>query len=171
MLGSKWIEEPVQLSDIPIFVKEGSIIPMMPAFNNSADYFQQPLHLFYYPSPLPTVYHLYEDDGITKPTADSKAFEVTTIAAAPRRNKLKISIQSNKGVYAQRNSGRDITVQIPGLKAPPKKAFINGKAYPIHLIQLRQTKKPGVYWNIADEMLLFDMPKYNGDPLVIAIAL
>ncbi|MFZ9719206.1 MAG: TIM-barrel domain-containing protein, partial [Chitinophagaceae bacterium] len=171
MLGGKWIEEPVQLSDIPVFVKEGSIVPMMPSFNNSADYFNQPLHICYYPSPLPSVYQLYEDDGLTKQSTDSKAFELTTIEATPRGKRLKISVQSNKGVYTQRSESRDITVQIPGLKAPPKKALMNGKAYPIHSIQLRQTKQYGVFWNIATEMLMFDIPQYNGDPLVIEIVL
>jgi hypothetical protein len=62
--GRKWVEVPVPLAQIPLFVRAGSVIPMGPV-NQYAD--EKPLevvNVHVYPG-KPGAFELYEDDGLT----------------------------------------------------------------------------------------------------------
>lgn len=62
--GRQWVEVPVPLAQIPLFVRAGSVIPMGPV-NQYAD--EKPLevvNVHVYPG-KPGAFELYEDDGLT----------------------------------------------------------------------------------------------------------
>ena len=71
--GGKYITETIELKDIPVFVKEGSFIPMVNRFQTTDNYSTKELNIHYYP--LSKVgqkkYTLYTDNGKTK-DADKK---------------------------------------------------------------------------------------------------
>ncbi|HSC53016.1 MAG TPA: TIM-barrel domain-containing protein [Phnomibacter sp.] len=64
--GKQWIDEPLQLENIPVFVKAGSIIPIWHAskYANTAQYTpDQPLTLRLYPGKNTLSGFVYDDDG------------------------------------------------------------------------------------------------------------
>ncbi|MCG8477141.1 MAG: glycoside hydrolase family 31 protein [Cytophagales bacterium] len=65
--GKQWISCPVELDDIPVFVKRGSIIPQMPVMQFIDENPNYPLVLNVFPHfrKRKAVFHVYEDDGTT----------------------------------------------------------------------------------------------------------
>jgi alpha-glucosidase (family GH31 glycosyl hydrolase) len=66
MTGGQWIEQPVTISEMPVFVKAGTVIPMWDAhhYNSTADYnAATPLTLRYFPGTASVNGFLYDDDG------------------------------------------------------------------------------------------------------------
>jgi len=62
MAGGKYIEVPVDLSSIPIFVKAGSIIPIGPAKQFSSQKTNDPIEIHIYPGDNAS-FTIYEDEG------------------------------------------------------------------------------------------------------------
>lgn len=65
--GGQYIDYAVTLKDIPIFIKKGSVIPMMPVMQYIHEKMDYPVTLFIHPPSLgqSASFLLYEDDGIT----------------------------------------------------------------------------------------------------------
>ena len=65
--GKTWIEYPVEIETIPIFVKKGSIIPTMPVMQYIGEDPNYPLLLDVYPAARnrKALLNVYEDDGIS----------------------------------------------------------------------------------------------------------
>ncbi|BAX82402.1 glycoside hydrolase family 31 protein [Labilibaculum antarcticum] len=65
--GKTWIEYPVEIETIPIFVKKGSIIPTMPVMQYIGEDPNYPLLLDVYPAAKnrKALLNVYEDDGIS----------------------------------------------------------------------------------------------------------
>jgi len=104
--GAQGITAPVDLETMPLFVREGALLPMAPVMQFHDESPLDLLEIHYYPSGEPTQFTLYEDDGVSTAylkgeyaqtvlrgyrTADS----VTVIAQAPRG--------SYKGMPAERS--------------------------------------------------------------------
>jgi alpha-glucosidase len=66
-IGGNWIEYPVELKTIPMFVKSGSIIPTMPVMNYIGEKSDYPLILDVFPAKVnkKAKVEIYEDDGET----------------------------------------------------------------------------------------------------------
>src|SRR5690606_5148565 len=65
--GQQWIDYAAPLEKIPILVKRGSIIPMMPVMQYIHEKQDYPLTLQVFPGPEKTSseFLMYEDDGVT----------------------------------------------------------------------------------------------------------
>lgn len=65
--GGQWIELATNLETIPIFIKAGSFIPMVPSVNSTDDYSSEKMTIRYYmdESESFNTSMMYEDDGIT----------------------------------------------------------------------------------------------------------
>ncbi len=65
--GGKTVSVQVNLETIPVFVKAGAFIPMVPAVNSTDDYHSDTLTLRYYKNPVTSFSKsvIYEDDGTT----------------------------------------------------------------------------------------------------------
>jgi len=168
--GGNWLTVPVNMNHIPVFVKAGSIVPMMPAFNHTAEYFQQPLHIYYYPSKQPSRYQLYEDDGISNNVHASGAFEITTIEVAGQRKAIRMNVFSNKGDYSNRPGHRLLNICIPGLQDVPKKIYLNKQP----LVVAKEKKEVGTnvhnaYWDAEKSVLIIQLPRFNGDAVTLLI--
>ena len=60
--GGAWIDVPLSLDKIPLFVKAGSIIPMIDSVRNTAQSGKMPVHYRVFPG-ANAAYTLYEDAG------------------------------------------------------------------------------------------------------------
>ena len=63
--GNQWLEYPVALEDIPVFVKAGSIIPMMPVMQYIHEVRDYPVTFRVFGAEQNASFTLYEDDGVT----------------------------------------------------------------------------------------------------------
>jgi oligosaccharide 4-alpha-D-glucosyltransferase len=86
LLGGSYLDWSVRLTDIPVFIKAGSIIPLAPigAISNTKDLKNDTsLVWHYYTSAQPSDYTLYEDDGESKNALSSHQYELITFKVRP----------------------------------------------------------------------------------------
>ncbi len=75
--NGRTLRVPAGLTEIPVFVKAGAIIPMGPDVNYADEYPLDPLTLDIYPRGTST-YTLYEDDGTSRKYQTENAYSTTT---------------------------------------------------------------------------------------------
>jgi oligosaccharide 4-alpha-D-glucosyltransferase len=76
--GDNWVTLASTLETIPVFVKEGSFLPMVKPVNTTDDYSSKELTVRYYPAKVgdSSFYNLFEDDGKTFGTIERGEFEL-----------------------------------------------------------------------------------------------
>jgi alpha-glucosidase len=98
--GEQWITHKAPLNTIPIFVKKGSIIPMMPVMNYIHEKEDYPLSLQVYPANenQEASFELYEDDGESL-DYQKDIFAKTKFSCVTKTGsyELKISARQGKG--------------------------------------------------------------------------
>jgi oligosaccharide 4-alpha-D-glucosyltransferase len=126
--GNKWIDKNLSITNIPVYIKEGSIIPMCTKTvkENAGSYKGDTLIIHYYVSTKPSVYHLYQDDGSTKNSIASNRYELITVNAAPKAEEVQITVSSNNGMYAGKPIIRNITLIIHDDAVTYKKVYVDG---------------------------------------------
>jgi oligosaccharide 4-alpha-D-glucosyltransferase len=126
--GNKWVDKNLSITNIPVYIKEGSIIPMCTKTikENAGSYKGDTLIIHYYMSGKPSVYNLYQDDGSTKNSIASNRYELITVNAAPMADEVKITVSSNNGMYAGKPVKRNITLIIHDDTVTYKKFYVNG---------------------------------------------
>jgi len=134
--GGTTLDYPVTLETIPIFVREGAIIPKMPIMQYVGQVKNAALILEIFPSPTERgTFELYEDDGETN---DYKRdiFSRTAMAVVQEGKRTTVEIQapSARGFQSQ---GRNILIELHGV-ANPKAILINGK-------KIKAAKAEGLY--------------------------
>ncbi|HEY3063825.1 MAG TPA: DUF5110 domain-containing protein [Chloroflexota bacterium] len=107
--GGRWIEAPAPLERMPIFVREGSIIPFGPDLDYLAQSQDGSLSLLVYPSESST-FELYEDDGESW-AYEQGAYALTRIGCTSGPNGLHL-VLSRHGAYAGMPEERAVRVQI-----------------------------------------------------------
>jgi alpha-glucosidase (family GH31 glycosyl hydrolase) len=129
--GGKWHTFETELKTIPVFVKEGSLIPMVKAVNSTDDYSSAELTIRYYPgqSGDSSFYNMFEDDGKTYGSIGWSEYEYLRFKAIrPNEMYLKIEMFRDGWDYRGMPKKRIITLEIvnqyPGLK---QQIMINGK--------------------------------------------
>jgi len=125
--GPRRVRVPVDLGTMPLFVREGAIIPMGP----SEEYTEQkpfdPLALHYYPSETPSEFELYEDDGLTR------GYERGEFAVTPVRGeyapggKITVAVGETAGSYPGMPGTRDWEIVVHGSEEP-ERVEIDGEA-------------------------------------------
>ncbi|MBX7139905.1 MAG: DUF5110 domain-containing protein [Chitinophagales bacterium] len=125
--GSKWITAPVDISNIPVFVKAGSFVPTVDSLMNMDQYDGSQLHVLYYYSPDASSFTMYDDDGKTNKSWEKNQFELITFSSSQKGSKQVIEVKSNVGVYPGKPGERTITFSMIGLPGKPKKVLADGK--------------------------------------------
>ncbi|MBP6686977.1 MAG: glycoside hydrolase family 31 protein [Lacibacter sp.] len=124
--GGQWIEVDVTTETIPVFVKAGSVIPMKPMFNNTADYPAGQIILHYYASNGTQQSFMYEDDGSTTNAIQKNQFELIRFSTAAKDNSISFTINSNNGQYKGKPALRNINLMVHGI-SNTKQVLIDGK--------------------------------------------
>ena len=134
--GGQWINELVQLSEMPMYVKAGSFIPSYPGLMNT-NTVPGALCITYYPDAENSSYTLYEDDGKTNGAFEQGDFELLHFKAAIEKERSTIKISSNGGEYAGKPSQRTINVSVPSLKRKPQFLSIDNARLEISTCMLK----------------------------------
>lgn len=124
--GKHWIEYPVDLKTIPIFVKSGSIVPTMPVMqyiNEKQDY-SLILEIFPAATNKKAQFEIYEDDGETN-NYKLDVFVKRSVQCMSKKDLMEI-IYSEKAMNGFQPENRNMIYQIH-LKEAPGEVMLSDK--------------------------------------------
>ena len=126
--GHQWIkDDQINISNIPVFVKEGSFIPFAAPMQNTEEYNNKELNVFYFVSAKPSSYSLYEDDGSNPDAIKNHQYEITSFKTSGANSKeFNIQISSNGGHYPGQQQRRKLKLSVPNIN-DVSAVYINGK--------------------------------------------
>ena len=128
--GSQWIELDVTIKEIPIFYREGSIVPSDMNLNadekeNTSKRYNTMVGLTYWPSLMQSSFNLFWDDGKSKNNLETKKYDLTNFTAQQVDEKtILFKAKDEKTPALQRDWA--FILSIP-LSKKPTKIFIQGK--------------------------------------------
>ena len=105
--GEQWIDYPVELETIPLFVKQGSIIPQMPVMQFIGEMPSYPLLLEVFPAGInkKASFDIYEDDGETN-NYKADVFVTRNVQCLTKRSGMEISYReaASSGFQAEKRN-------------------------------------------------------------------
>ena len=125
--GGKKVEMAFTLSDIPVFVKEGAIIPMQEKVERTDEKPLNPLILAFYPGQNGAL-RFYEDEGNNN-NFKKEAYSYTSITSKKAGNKMNIQINPVEGSFPGMLTSRGYELRFP-CTFPPTNVSVNGQIIP-----------------------------------------
>ncbi|GAA0726118.1 glycoside hydrolase family 31 protein [Aquimarina litoralis] len=123
--GERVIQKNFMLKELPLYIKEGSIIPMYPKISNLQEV---PNHLILRVFPGKEGYfNLYEDQGDNE-NYKSNAFSFTKISQTEKEISKTIIIEPATGTYKGMPELRSYEIQLP-ISFPPAEVVVNDEEY------------------------------------------
>lgn len=120
------------LDKLPLFVREGSFIPLYPdEIGNVTQYDLSHLTVRYFPSCSQTAYTLFDDDRMSPTSLADGQYQLTTFTGQKDAGGVWISLQSSGGIYPGMPSSRWITLEVTGMGSRPKSVTVNGRTLPV----------------------------------------
>ena len=124
-----WQHQEIDINQIAVFVKAGSFVPMIKSdgMSTTSDYHGDTLLIHYFWNEASSAYDFFDDDGISKKSISSNAYELIHFAAANHKGQLSIRLQSNGGKYPGKPLSRHLKFIVHGFNAPVSTVTVNGK--------------------------------------------
>jgi oligosaccharide 4-alpha-D-glucosyltransferase len=171
--GGQWINDSVDIHNIPVLAKQGSFIPTVWGFKNMEAYHTTNLYVMYYPAASETSYTLYDDDGKTNYSWKTNQFELITFKGKDEGKRVKISINSNGGKFTGKPAVRTLRLYVVDMKAAPASARWNGQPMKITTFSEDSTSKPeyktgNIIYYPASKMATV-IVDFAGKPVVVEI--
>ena len=125
--GGSEVEVPVTINEIPVFVKAGSFIPMVKAFNNMEEYHTNDLMLhYYYDSEVQnSTGYMYDDDGKTNNSWNNQLYEKLFFESENDNDRIKIQLSRESNQYTGKPEDRNISFVIHNVEQKPKGVIVN----------------------------------------------
>ncbi len=156
--GGSEIPVAVKKENIPVFVKAGSILPMVPDFYSTDDY-PSALEIHYYPKNYGESHAtLYEDDGALFDAIEEEEYQYINFAASNAENLLHFVVETDKGEYKGKSERRDLSIAIHQFLKKPKQVIVNG-----HLLKLKKKKAGDYSWDKENKKLIIKLVWENQD--------
>jgi alpha-glucosidase (family GH31 glycosyl hydrolase) len=122
--GNRVINRKFRLDEIPVYIKEGAIIPMAPQIKNTSENKVDPLILNIFPGSEGST-KIYDDEGNNQNFKSGK-YSFTKVHFFKKNNKVTVTIEPIEGNYPGMLSSRTYEVRL--LQAfPAKEVKVNGK--------------------------------------------
>jgi len=159
--GPSWINYPLTLENIPVFVKAGSFIPMTAPVATTDNYKSEEFAIRYYPDGI-SEYSQYEDDGINNFALKEKQYELIHYKGESDTRITTINI-SKEGTWPGMPKTRRVKLEIMKNREPLK-VMINGK-------KIRSKGKSDSRSNsyFFSDGCLSIKHSWSGDPIIISI--
>ena len=162
LTGGQVHQRNYMVEELPVFVKEGAIVPMYPKIDNLQKIPNQVV-LRVYPGTQGS-FRLYEDHGDSE-AYQSGEYATTQITQREEGNQKLIDVFAVQGTYQGAPATRSVTINLP-VSFPPTSVMVNGKAY-----AYSATPKAGSYsyngQNLATQIVIPEMPVST--PLAIKV--
>ena len=126
-IGGEAKTVPVDINNIPVFVKGGSFIPMVPEFSNMEEYNTKKLILHYYHDieVKKASSFMYEDDGKTNLSWKNNQFEKLFFQSQADQEELEITIERTEFDYPKKPTNRSISLIVHNIPEAPQQIYIN----------------------------------------------
>jgi len=125
--GPRGITVPVDLETMPLFVREGAILPMAPIMEYVDENPVDSLEIHYYPSDDPTTFTLYEDDGTSTAYLRGE-YAQTVIRGYQAQESASLIIDARRGSYQGMPEQRSYRMVFHHTKSPRHVAVDGRKA-------------------------------------------
>jgi oligosaccharide 4-alpha-D-glucosyltransferase len=162
--GGQYVNNNVDIKNIPVFVKEGSFIPLWISkdpITSTEEYDTKEITIRYFPSSTPTTYVWYDDDGITNKTLEKADYELVTFKGIARGNAITIDITTNNPNNYGRRSRRKFRIEIAGAAIDPN-VTANGK----QVAATALGKQKDIFQQKENEYVVVE---FDGKPLKVEI--
>ena len=146
----------VSADHIPLFVRAGAFIPLVPAkrqIQNTTQYSSQELELHYYhdQSVAQSQGYLYDDDGVTAQAIEKSAYALLRFHSSYQHKLLTLKMTSETGArYVQTDRSLDFVVH--NIIARPEKVLVGGKAVDFEWNQQNQSLKLALQWKMKSDV-------------------
>lgn len=127
--GKKWHQVPTTFSDIPVFVKAGSFIPMVNSISSTDYYTTDTLYVRYYhhQNVAKASGIMFHDDGKDAKSLDNGKFELLKFNSDFAGSRLSISFTKEGRIDDARTGSRHIILEVHNLNKMPKKVAVKKK--------------------------------------------
>lgn len=145
VVGGSTTKVSTSIEQLPVMVKAGSFIPMVPELNNLDNYSTEQLSIHYYADKTVSnaSSQIFNDDGETTNTIQNKQYETITLTA--EHSELLTLNLTSIGSFAGKPQQRSIDWVIHGLSSRPKSIEVDGRKIDLN--------NPIVEWNEALDQL------------------
>jgi alpha-glucosidase/alpha-D-xyloside xylohydrolase len=124
--GGKWVDRPVDLTILPIYVRAGAIIPLDPLRQYTAQPVTKPTTLRVYPGADGT-FTLYDDDGKSLGYRDGSDTNMIWIRMHWDDEAHRLTLEPASRMKKWPGITRDFTVELVGAGVKPQNVRFNGK--------------------------------------------
>jgi oligosaccharide 4-alpha-D-glucosyltransferase len=154
--GGQWLDQPVNINNIPVFVKSGSFVPTRPGLNNVEEYKTRFLVVNYYLSQEPGRYTMYDDDGKDPLAYSSHKFERIGFKSDPQKEALRITVGSDDNRYEGRTVKKLMALKVFGLHTRPAQVKIEDLLVPYQnrFEEAEKFKGRMAFWDPVNEYLI-----------------
>lgn len=173
--GGRWIDVSTELgglSVIPIFAKEGSIVPGFSFDNRNATQLSSAngnQMLSYFVSTKSTSFAWYNDDGVSKNALAAGNYTLVNCTGQDQGKKIKLTLAPSNKRYLK----NELVVSIIGLGKQPASVFVNGRPmnaaetgpFPLEKSEAANT----AHWRNGEKRLELHTQFGNAKQLVIEI--
>lgn len=122
--GGQWIDLPVTLETIPLFVKSGAIIPMMPVMQYIGENEHYPVTFkIFLKVTGKASFELYDDDGVSNDYKNDKSGR-TAISCVRTSEEISLTINSRE-INGFKGNARNFIFEIP-CESRPASLVVNG---------------------------------------------
>jgi oligosaccharide 4-alpha-D-glucosyltransferase len=123
LTGKAWLKEELSLNMIPVYVKAGSLVPLLPSGNtimSTAQYSTKEITWHYYASDQVATGVLFDDDGFSKSSLTVGQYEVITATVTPENSTCHFEFSGSKGTFASAPAERTFRVVMHGMPSSAK---------------------------------------------------
>jgi alpha-glucosidase (family GH31 glycosyl hydrolase) len=124
--GRRWIERPVDLATMPIYVRAGAIVPLDPVRQYTAQPVTEPTTLRVYPG-ANGMFTLYDDDGQSLSYRDGSDAKTTWIRFRWDDTARKLTIEPDQRMKKWPGETRTFRVEVVGSDVQPKQVEFRGQ--------------------------------------------
>jgi oligosaccharide 4-alpha-D-glucosyltransferase len=169
--GGQKISVDININTIPVFIKEGSFIPMVPDYRTTDDYPKNELDIHFYPSATSqeAAYTLFEDDGMDAKSIKDQNYQLIKLKGIKSHDTLTVSLLRDSLQYTQKQDGRRLKWIIHQVETMPEKVMINNKKWLVVDSGNDENKWQGVViYNAVKKQISINMP-FDNDRINIQI--
>jgi oligosaccharide 4-alpha-D-glucosyltransferase len=163
--GYKWISQPADIKQIPVFVKEGAFVPLWitkDTIRSTDSYDSKDVTIRYYPSATASTYVWFDDDGISNKTLEKANYELVTFKGITAGNKVTIDITTNNPNQYGKKFKRKFNIELPVGIATGQQVLVNGKA--VGAESIGKQKDP--FQQLTNDFVTVE---FNGKPVKVEL--
>lgn len=115
-IGGQTIDYSVNAAVVPVFVKEGAIIPMAP-YAKSTFFIPKDTLVIHVFTGADGIFQLYEDDGVTEKFNTKEEFRMTNLKFS--QESFQLAVGASEGMFANAPANRSYQIVYHGLTTAP----------------------------------------------------